>query len=336
MEMACERCKYEVAVCELLESVRLNGKDFSHELRRVIVDLLDENRAGDCSDCDFFFQLLNTPRHQFAMYVQDKRKKSIAEELIKAHKPPSGFRINEISLIDTCYFDQNIFDQCRRSSKIYSDIKRHFNSKIVYSLVHIDEIIKCNSASIQSEYFEVISEITNNQILTVINDSYPRFGYGKIDPAKCIPQVLAYKKLTALEEQMRLVDFGDRFVFFEKYKEGIKIEEISDEEFNNIFMKLYGFNNGKSLLLDNVQKNNYITLRVAFYAFFMTLDCLRFKSDKEVGAVISGTYDWEHILYASNSKYFITEDKRLRERAKIIYKKFGYPTEVLSLDELIG
>ena len=180
---------------------------------------------------------------------------------------------------------------------------------------------------------KIIKKITNNTSVYVQSEEQPIFAFTKLNLEKYLDQVTCFKDITELEEKIRLIDFADRFVFFDRWKNGIDFEQLSHEDVQYI-LKLYGFN--KDFSLYQSFDHSYVSLRTAFYALFMGLDALRYRSDKKTRAVISGTHDWEHLLYASNARVFVTEDKRLRKRAQVIYRTFNYPTKVLSMDKFLN
>lgn len=50
----------------------------------------------------------------------------------------------------------------------------------------------------------------------------------------------------------------------------------------------------------------------------------------------SRMHDVTHCIYASGCEQFVTNDKRLYDKAKAVYRYFGVPTRVLTLEEFIA
>lgn len=331
-EQKCEVCKYENSVRKSLSSIKLNSKEFLSELQKVFCELREKHKPDDCSDCLFFIKyLLRCSRLEIAQLVQIKRKNEVREKICKAAKGRSSkiFSINETNPNITYYLDHNIFDKCRRDSQIKEKLINCSNINFIHSIVHIDEIMKCKSESMREQYFDIVHAITKDSVIFIKTHDPAEFKVGKYKQQEFIDQVNDFKELTELEEEMRLVDFADRFVFFNHFKNGAELKKLDDNELGQLFV-LYGCNPSFKKPISSII--NYIDLRVAFYAFFMILDAIRYRSDKEVHTVISGTHDWEHLLYASNANYFITEDKRLKARAEVIFNKFKCKTKVISLN----
>ncbi len=73
-------------------------------------------------------------------------------------------------------------------------------------------------------------------------------------------------------------------------------------------------------------------------AYFM-LDMLGYKADKlpkKTDTALNIQTDSEHAFYGAYCDYFISADKKLRKKAKVLYNEFNIPTEVLAPEEFIS
>jgi len=92
-------------------------------------------------------------------------------------------------------------------------------------------------------------------------------------------------------------------------------------------------------LIDNSFKlmtsNPNFILPSKFGALFEIIDMLGYWKDKE-GKNFSRAWDFMHAFYASICDFFISDDKRTRNKTKVLYYEYKIKTKVLSSDEFLN
>jgi hypothetical protein len=72
----------------------------------------------------------------------------------------------------------------------------------------------------------------------------------------------------------------------------------------------------------------------AINALSKMLDLLGYKIDKKEKTKKSSLHDNEHLIYAFEADYFVTNDTNLLHRAKQIFKFMNAKVKVIDLNEL--
>lgn len=80
-------------------------------------------------------------------------------------------------------------------------------------------------------------------------------------------------------------------------------------------------------------KNFYGRLEYVIEQLSRALSKVGYYREKDERRFNSGEYDITHIIYGTYCDYFVTEDKRLYNKAKAIYYYLQVPTEVLTLKD---
>ena len=72
----------------------------------------------------------------------------------------------------------------------------------------------------------------------------------------------------------------------------------------------------------------------AFQTIFNVLDAFGFWQDiVQTGSTMNRIYDANHSYFATACDYFITDDKKTRNKANVVYQMLGYKTKAISFIE---
>ena len=100
------------------------------------------------------------------------------------------------------------------------------------------------------------------------------------------------------------------------------------QELDNI---CHGEKSFVDIINDNLPDKRDDTLFVAIY---LALDAVGFRTDKK-RTLINKYSDAQHAYYASKCDIFVTNDRKLKEKAQAIYNRFGIKTLIKSGSDLI-
>ncbi|WP_177241771.1 hypothetical protein [Selenomonas ruminantium] len=106
-----------------------------------------------------------------------------------------------------------------------------------------------------------------------------------------------------------------------------------------VLRKLYSPVCLKAIKYDNkndIRSTTYNEINCIIYDLIKAMDVLHFHSDKlrNENKIRSSVHDVEHIIYALYADCFVTDDKKLLERAKAILGYVAPNTTILNINEL--
>ena len=206
------------------------------------------------------------------------------------------------------------------------------NIEYIYSYAHISELLEANdeSGELTKHRINTIRSVTNNCYSFSFGDSIefktedPQF---VIEVFKRFPDSFntlknSIKKLNPDRERL------------------IKLLKIDKKRINN-YSTSEVVNHYDSLLKSKTPINftemihvSGSTLHSRIYATFNFLDFLGYWSDKKNSKSNIARYnDASHVFFASGCDYFISNDLRARNKAKVAYDLFNIETEVYSFEE---
>lgn len=232
------------------------------------------------------------------------------------------------------YLDNNILVSIEDKQIELNSLRKESSDNIeyVYSYAHISELLEANDNSGQ------LTEKRKNTINSVTNNCY------------CYP-------------------YGDTVEFkIEKPQFVIDTLKVNHGFFNNLRNSVKAFNPNRekliaALKIDKKRINNYSaseviehfnsllkmetpvdfgemvymassTLHGKIYAVFNFLDFLGYWSDrKNTKSNIARYNDASHVFLASGCDYFVSNDLRARNKAKVAYELFNLKTKIYSFEE---
>jgi hypothetical protein len=118
---------------------------------------------------------------------------------------------------------------------------------------------------------------------------------------------------------------SEEFSFFDDLSKNVLTEEVLKDAVN------------KQLQLDDTYQQ---TLSIKVLHAFMLLEFNSEYQEKQSKITKKNNFsniytDGEHLKFALNSKIYITEDKALRKKAKLVYKTYGIQAKVMSIEEFV-
>ncbi|HEX6983001.1 MAG TPA: hypothetical protein VF181_09590 [Balneolaceae bacterium] len=129
----------------------------------------------------------------------------------------------------------------------------------------------------------------------------------------------------------------DEEEIIEKINELLKTDEIS-QVFKQYGTKATSFDDLVSKVHSHLNQENNNSLNLLsdyFSTAFTLLDGLGFKSEKRRNEKFySSIFDIRHAFNATRTKYFITDDEKLRLKAKVLYQWFGFDTVIMDIREM--
>lgn len=233
------------------------------------------------------------------------------------------------------YLDTNIFSKIMEKP----DLKDKFiSSKIkyqyCYSAYMLEDKIKQNIL-FTDHVFELITQLTDN--LTVFSQgNFPNFilDYAFEEPIIIYNRVKLWLFQTESAEDNQYNKMILNKLWF---KTDDKVKDFDHEKMveylKNPSDELISFSYfiGAADAFDKNNNNKYNKIN----NLLSILNALKFKIDTTKSKVISSFQDEEHIKMGYSADYFITDDRKLFDRAKIIYEVCGCHTKVMLLKDFI-
>lgn len=238
----------------------------------------------------------------------------------------------------TVYLDNNILVSIEDRGLNFNKIKKHLpvNVQFVYSYVHIQELLesktdfvnmkqkRINTLIETTDYNYIFSngvttEVTQNHPGNVINDiKRHSFIFNSFRLCASNFSVDRNKFMAALGiDKNRINNYNAKEVIGHINSFFINKEEKTDFEF---IINLAGCS-----IHDKVN------------TVFNFMDVIGYWKDKQSEkSDLARVYDAGHAFFASGCDYFISEDKRARNKAKVAYELCNIKTIVLSLEELFS
>ena len=251
------------------------------------------------------------------------------------------------------YFDYNVFVRYMNDQDLQKkiDILKEDGFIFPYSPAHIEEIANINSGSPEQDSKYVAEHISALDKLSGRYELFPnqqdRVLLVKEDPWSCLGRVNNWLLSLLAELNMRNTYNIDDLIKYRKHKgyvskeiNNIKAENFFEQDFVKRLILESDVENKLSHLYDkNFKENiweyynsNFQRLEEVTELLFRVFDLVGFyPENKKDNVYRSKTHDVSHTIYASQTKYFITlEKKQLFNKAKAIYSFLNVETEILN------
>ncbi len=236
-----------------------------------------------------------------------------------------------------CYLDQNIFTPYINGDGISIEIPDDY--LVVYSPAHIEEISKSPKEFHEKELKNISQKLNDLEVLfrddtAVVVYESPKIVYRRVnDGTKSRELAEGYKILQDQFEECVLGEYRTdkkRQEYNSKNPDTFLIEHV--DLVNEILCKMQ-----RTYRLEDIMEvrgsNDYHIINQYIHDLYMVLDVCGVKKDNKERKIRSSRLDIEHILYASNAQMFITDDAKLRCRAKNIFMVLGKNIECPILEK---
>jgi hypothetical protein len=247
------------------------------------------------------------------------------------------------------YIDNNIIVDLENQAYSIEAIKKLIPSKDVemyYSYTHIKEaqnfagVNQLTRSEFLNKRFNSIRELTGNRYL-YISLQNNRILYTKEDPQ------IVFNTITEFSWTGGFIK-GALNLNTKEQKAGIRDEMgIDASRINNyhphevveqLNKKLHNWGDGQSFLelinygISLIPNNEEYGTHNRFAAIFELLDFLGYWKDKEtIRSNEARLWDSQHAHFASYCDYFISNDKRTRYKAEVVYDIFNVNTKIISI-----
>lgn len=234
------------------------------------------------------------------------------------------------------YLDSNILISIEESEVKITELTGMFGTEtqFVYSYAHIQELLEAsNLESLIPRRTQTIKDVTNNFY------AYPdgiTIEFKNEDPNYVIK---FYQSLKAINYQLRstIQNFDiDRDSLLKKLSiSKIEMNNIHPDEvisqLNEILEKQFIPNFQTMIKMSGSSKREQIV------SVFNFLDFLGYWTDKPNSkSKMARIYDASHTYFSSACDFFISNDKRARNKAKVAFHMLNIQTKVLSLNEFLA
>lgn len=226
------------------------------------------------------------------------------------------------------YIDNNILIDHEEGKKV---LPRSESLNYYYSYVHIQELMESGTRfeQLKDRRIRTIMEQTGNKCCQN-NDNY-EVELATQDPRVFLLALLKNSACTFLQERIREAaqhwfdgknpDTIMKYYGIEKSRINNYTPEELMEEYHD-FIEYYVHSSDDGMVMS------------AFQSFFNVMDMLGFWQDKRTPrSNLARSYDANHAYFASACDYFVTNDKRTRNKANVLYYYFGLKTKAVTFDE---
>lgn len=228
------------------------------------------------------------------------------------------------------YLDSNVIMDIENDSTfnklLLRNIKNNQDYDYYYSPSHLEDIAKRRGS--KDSLFEIIEKITNNIFIHRKNDSVnfvyesPRSSYKRVNNSNSL-------EISKLVENYHIELIKNINLFCKDYdtdahKININNKDLIGKDANLLDTALelisagFMLNDIKNIDIKSIK---YIELNNIIYKLFMALDVLYYRHEPidNKKKLRSSVHDVEHIIYASYGDIFVTNDKRLYHRSKVVF-----------------
>lgn len=248
----------------------------------------------------------------------------------------------------TAYLDTNIFVYLEKETLTIEDLLNIVPSnidEIYYSSAHIQELIETKGENKEQKTDRINSRLKVIEDISVCNYLYHELPSNKVFKIKEKPDSVLKTLLEMpaanpiMKNMMNLINEDQRKEFREQL--GLEISKLNNYKPNEVIAHL---NKKLGSLGENLSFIELIEKGISFHpqgagfglhnriaGIFELLDMLGYWTDKYTQkSNYARLWDSNHTYFASFCDYFISDDKRTRNKAKVVYDMYSINSIIIS------
>jgi hypothetical protein len=232
------------------------------------------------------------------------------------------------------YLDNNIFVSIEDTPIELNILTKLSEQKVdfVYSYAHISELLEANdnTEELIKKRINTIEKVTDNFYAYPVGDSIE---FKKENPKNVIEIFNRYPNFFASIRNSIKSYNPDRERLIQLL--GIDKKQINNYSTKEVVRHLNTILT-KEIPFDFIQMVNRAgtALHGQIYAVFNFLDYLGYWTDKRSNkSNIARANDASHVFFATACDYFVSDDRRARNKAKVAYELFEINTQIYSFEE---
>lgn len=244
------------------------------------------------------------------------------------------------------YLDTNTVQPILNNPKLQKYIESN-EIAFVYSAYLVEDILNSNPIFLSS-FFSDLLRLTKGGMVGYMDEG---LCYVKEKLEDTTSRVKKYSKLTKIFEKTLINDFIRRYHDHPELRKGRELNKKISDDIYGFFKskskeKTPGFNLVKnefsntniSDFIDSGEIGEIEDVREAINNLSSLFDFINFETEalklSNLNKIASSYRDNNHLEQAYICDYFLTEDKRMKSRAEVIYRILNIKTEVMGINEL--
>ena len=233
------------------------------------------------------------------------------------------------------YLDWNCITHCKDLWPEFKELLRHYNNVFIcpFGVAHLRDV-QTNHEANQEDYekdLDLLTEICGEHMLAFSGDDKVLYNVAPRDYL----EGQNGEMLDILQNNFPF-PYHEMSKMFGKAFSPKDFETISQEEnpckviqlANDTIKERLGFDNIESLVNSvNFLKDN--TLETQIKTLYMVLDMLKYRKEDKNKSFSNIDTDAQHIYLASFCDYLISNDKKMRAKAKVIFEYFHRTAKIM-------
>ena len=239
------------------------------------------------------------------------------------------------------YLDWNCITHCKDLWPELKEFLEHYNNVFIcpFSEAHIRDVQR--KSSCDSEYYlqdlDLLTQISNMNMLQLDGKKLSLY---KVTPRDCIKNHVGnYDRIiNILTPFYRIVQLLVKSMINQKVLSRISKENSPEKVIpliNGYISKESNASNSVETLLNNFNASENVDIALRVRKAYYFLDLLGYKKEEKSKSLANIDTDAQHIAMASLCDYLISDDSRMRDKAKVIYGQEKCATKVMGPNEFM-
>ncbi|ENP0873878.1 hypothetical protein ACCI29_004376 [Vibrio parahaemolyticus] len=291
---------------------------------------------------------VNDFRMSFIHYALAKQQEPFFNQIDKIEKEKIKFKKAE-KVHNSIYADQNVFSKLIDSDSKSLHIKRN-NINLVYSSYLIEDSLNKNPI-FMPVYLEKLSYLTNGNMVGYMDEGLTFVTEDIVDTYN---RSSSYNDLTKLYENTVFLNKYREHFLYESLRKNGKVSSLISNDIVGFFSgddkhQLKGYSDIVSEFSQYEDISCFIRsgkfpkvkdIRTSIENLNKLLDFINYETEalsfNNKAKIYSSYRDGQHLQHAYICDFFATDDKRLANRAKLIFELIGVKTKVISMKDMMN